>query len=227
MATAIEHGERLGAVSQSVSGRDVKEVESGTLSETLAGAGALALAILALIGVIPNVLAPIAAIAAGVALLTGGGAIAARALSFAQRGQRQQVRRQILGGLGMEAFTGAAGAVLGLLALLGISPMTLLPVAGIVLGTSLLMASGALTRLEGLFNSMTAESEHETSHRTLYLATGSDFLVGIGAIVLGILALAGYSPMVLSLVALISIGAAALMSGSTLAIRFVALFGWS
>jgi hypothetical protein len=223
MATAVEQSERLRTGSHTQEATSLREVETGTLSETLSGAGALALAILALIGVIPSVLGPVAAIAAGVALVTGGGSIAARALTLVGSRSRYDVRRQIVGGLGMEAVTGAGGAVLGLLALLGISPVTLLPVAGIVLGTSLLMASGALTRLEGLLNE--TNTGHETSHRTLYVATGSDFLVGIGAIVLGILALAGYSPVTLSLVALLSIGAAVLMSGSTLTVRFLALFG--
>jgi hypothetical protein len=224
MATVVEHGEAMHSGSRSLETHSFKEVETGTVSESISGAGALALAILALIGVIPSVLGPIAVIAAGLALLAGGGAIAARALDLVGTGQPREVRRQILGGLGMEALTGGAGGVLGLLALLGISPMTLLPVAGIVLGTSLLMASGALTRLESLINTIPA-SEHETSHRSVYVATSSDFLVGLGAIVLGILALAGYSPITLSLVAVISIGAAVLMSGSTLAVRFAATFG--
>ena len=54
---------------------------------------------------------------------------------------------------------------------------------------------------------------------TLYAASGSEALIGAGAIVLGILALAGFSPIVLILVALLAVGASILLAGSAVAGR--------
>lgn len=198
----------------------VHEVESGSLAESIAAAGGVALAILGIIGVLPVVLGSIATIAVGVALFLGGGAIASRSLKVAHSG----VRRQIVGGLGMEALAGLSGAVLGLLALLGISPLALLSVAAIVLGSALIMASAATTRLESALARI--EAEPGSSHEAVYVASGSDLLVGAGAVVLGILALTGHDPLMLSLIAVLGIGAAGMLSGSTMAARFFALFGY-
>jgi uncharacterized membrane protein HdeD (DUF308 family) len=59
----------------------------------------------------------------------------------------------------------------------------------------------------------------------LTAAGGWESLVGIGAIVLGILALTGHVPMTLTLVAMLSVGAAILVSGSVLASRLFGMFG--
>lgn len=204
----------------------IHTVETGSFAETIAGAGAVALAILAIIGVLPIVLGAIATMAVGVGLFLGGGSIAARTRQIDPTPRGRAVRRQIMGGLGMEALAGASGAVLGLLALLGINSLTLLSVAAIVLGGALLMASAATSRLEADLDRMAASGEHHMSHEAVYVASGSDFLVGIGAIVLGILALTGWAPLTLSLVAMLAVGAAGMLNGSSLAVRFFALFGY-
>src|SRR5581483_6760774 len=120
-----------------------KEVEGGSVGEALTGAAALVLGILGVIGISPPVLASIGAMCAGVALLLGGGSIAAEAReAFRSRGQ-SPMRNSVLAGVGLESMAGIAGASLGLLALLGVSRITLLAVAVLVFGTALLMASGA------------------------------------------------------------------------------------
>ena len=47
----------------------------------------------------------------------------------------------------MESLTGAAGVVLGILALVGAGATTLLPIAAILYGAGLLVGSGAATRV--------------------------------------------------------------------------------
>lgn len=204
----------------------VREIESGSTTEAIGGAAAIVLAILGLIGVLPTVLASIAAIAVGVALIMAGGAIAARFSRVLAGPEPARVRREIIGGMGMEALTGLAGLVLGLLALLGVAPLTLLPIASIVLGAALLMASGAMARLEELvhWEAERTAPPQRTTHDAVYVATGSEVLVGVGAIVLGILALSGTNPLTLSLIAMLGIGASVLLSGSALAARFFGLF---
>jgi len=201
-------------------------MESGSFAESLAGAAGVVLAILGIIGLLPTVLGAISAIAVGIGLFLGGGVIAARSkqLDIGLRGQNE--RRQILGGLGVEALAGASGAVLGLLSLLGIAPVTLLAVSAIVLGGALLMASAATARLESAIGrTMGPAQSNETAHEAIYVASGSDFLVGAGAVILGILALAGHAPITLVLVAMLSVGAAGMLSGSTFAARVFTMFG--
>ncbi len=210
-----------------ISASTVHELEGGSFAETIAGAGGVTLAILAIIGVLPMVLGSIAVIAVGVGLFLGGGSIAARSAQLEKGPGGKQARRQIMAGLGMEALAGASGAVLGLLALLGISSLTLMGVAAIVLGGALLLASAATARLETDLSRMTSsEAPHQTSHEAVSLAAGSDFLVGAGAIVLGILSLTGWAPLTLALVAMLGVGAAGMLNGSALAVRFFAMFGY-
>jgi hypothetical protein len=201
-----------------------REIEGGSTTEAVGGAAAIVLAILALLGVLPTVLASVASIAIGVGLVVAGGAIAARYERILAAPESPGARREIVGGMGMEAFAGVAALVLGILALLGLSPMTLLAIAAIAAGAGLLMASGSMARLESLVRWETAHDMAAKMHDTVYASAGSEVLIGVGAIVLGILALTGNDPLTLVLVALLSIGASLLMSGSTIAGRFFSMF---
>lgn len=202
----------------------VREIEGGSTTEAIGGAAAIVLAILGLLGVLPTVLASIASIAIGVGLIVAGGAIAARYERVLAGPEPSTTRREIAGGMGMEAFAGVAAVVLGVLALLGLSPLTLLAISAIAAGAGLLMASGSMARLESLVRWETAHDTTSKLHDTVYASAGSEVLIGVGAIVLGILALTGRDPLTLVLVALLSIGASLLVSGSTIAGRFFSMF---
>ncbi len=111
-------------------------------------------------------------------------------------------------GLGttIELVGGAGGIVLGILALVGIIPLTLLAVAVIVVAGTLMLAT---TRPAQDWGDKTREAM-----RVAVLSTvGVQVFVGAGAIVLGILALNDYYPLTLSLVAFLAMGAAALLVG--------------
>jgi hypothetical protein len=202
----------------------VREIEGGSTTEAIGGAAAIVLAILGLLGVLPTALASIASIAIGVGLIVAGGAIAARYERVLAAPETTTARREVVGGMGMEAFAGVAALVLGILALLGVSPITLLSISAIAAGAGLLMASGSMARLESLVRWETAHDVESKLRDTVYAASGSEVLIGVGALVLGILALTGTDPLTLVLVALLSIGASLLVSGSTLAGRFFSMF---
>ena len=134
----------------------------------------------------------------------------------------------------MESLAGFAAIVLGLLSLLGIHSGVMLAAAVIVLGCALLLASGAIARLTTLplrepfgtaeqarqaEHAHHAEHEHYMVRDALYAASGSEALIGAGAIVLGILSLSGIAPMALILVALLAVGASILVAGSSVAGR--------
>jgi hypothetical protein len=196
----------------------LRDLERGSMGGALAGAGSLVLGILGLIGLLPQVLDSIAVIAAGVALLIGGAAIVARYSNLAGLPQSRKVGA---GGMEVVAFAGVAGVALGILALLGVAAETLLSIAPIALGAALIVESSALTRLDAAISKVSSKSDIEVVN----VASGSDIVVGIGGMVLGILALSGVDPLTLSLIAMLSIGAAITFSGSSLAGRLFALFG--
>jgi hypothetical protein len=192
----------------------VRDVEKGSVGETIAGAGAIVLAILGLIGLVPGALDSIAVIAAGFGILVGSTALATRYRQVLGRAAARHL--EIGGGLGTTALGGLAGITLGILALLGVSQLELVSIAPIVMGGALLIASAATARFE-----QTAASKHGEDF--VYVASGADSLVGAGAIVLGILALSGSAPLTLSLVALIAIGCATFMSGTSVASQMFAM----
>ncbi|MCG3161199.1 MAG: hypothetical protein JMDDDDMK_02322 [Acidobacteria bacterium] len=203
----------------------IEEAGGGSVVESIGGVGALVLSILGLVGFIPISMASIASIAAGGALLIGGGTMASQ-YSHIFGGARQSLSRNIIGGgMAMESLGGVAAIVLGILALLGIHPIVLLSASAIVLGCSLLLASGAMAKLTAMPIRESAgpgsypEHTHYIMRDTLYAASGSEALIGAGAIVLGILALAGFSPVTLILVALLAVGASILLAGSAVAGR--------
>lgn len=199
-------------------------VEGASTGEAIAGAAAVVLGILGLIGLYPGVLDSIACIAAGAGLLLAGAAIAGRFSRLTAFVEGSRPRQEVTGSLGMEALAGAAGVVLGILALLGVGTISLLSIAAIVLGAGLIMAGGARSRLETLSHMHTV-GESRAMQDVVYVSSGSDVLVGVGTIVLGILALSGIAPLTLTLISMLAIGAAILLGGSTIAARVFSNFG--
>src|SRR5262245_22170361 len=204
--------------------RAIEEVGGGSVVESIGGIGALVLSILGLIGFLPITMASIASIAAGGALLIGGGTLASQYKRIFSGARPRLSHSLIGGGMAMESLAGFAAIVLGLLSLLGIHSGVLVAASVIVLGCALLLASGAISRLTTLpirepfgTTEQAQQVEHERflARDALYAASGSEALIGAGAIVLGILSLSGIAPLALILVALLAIGASILVAGSS------------
>lgn len=156
----------------------MKRMTGELMGELIGALAVIALTIAGLaIGGFSSVLPAIATIIFGAALLVEDGV-------FAGTGAIGRGEWTTTGFLG-----GVTGIVLGILALLGAVPGTLIAAATIVFGATLLF--GHLT--EGSF--------------------GGRALVGVAAIVLGILAVVGLSQLTLVLVALLSLGVMELMVG--------------
>lgn len=200
-----------------------KAVAGGSLTEALCGAGTLVLAIIGLAGVLPGYLASIATIVFGVALLAHGSAIAARysRLTHETAPFELDTRTELGGGMGALLLGGAAGIVLGILAVLGLIPATLIPTAVILYGASLLIGSAASIDLSTLGEPHVGGRFAHDTRRATVAATGTQALAGIAAIVLGILVLIGLAPLALTFVALIVLGGAVLLTGSALSTRMV------
>jgi hypothetical protein len=171
-------------------------------------------------------LAAIAMIALGVGLLAGGAALSRRYVGGMPTAAASRARQEIVGALGMQALAGIAAIVLGVLALLRVNPAVLLGVGVLVLGGALLAAGGAMARLARSARWLRPEANRYSDAENWYPATGWwEAEVGIGAVVLGILALTGHSPLVLTLVALLCVGAALLVGGTLIAARLFSYFG--
>lgn len=163
------------SVHASVETTVVKRMTEGLLGRAIGAVALIVLAIAGLAGAWSTPIAAIATIVFGATFLVEGGYFS-----------RTQGRGELAG---TEFLGGLTGVILGVLALLGIAPPTLLAAAVIVFGAALLFGHLA----DGAF--------------------GSYSLVAIGAIVLGVLAVVGLSAITLVLVALLALGAMELFTG--------------
>lgn len=221
--------------------RRMLEVESGgAAAEAVGGLAVIVISILGLVGLAPEPLAAIAGIIFGVAILAQGSTIAAEYYSLYSRlsgGALGTV--ELGGGMTVEVMAGGAAIVLGILALLGMAPEILLPALVITAGGSLILAAGAVQRLNNL--KLTAAEPQGTAQRVMHVATSGaaagQLLAGIAAIVLGIIALASMPTMgtavaasatatwlTLTLVGLLVLGTSVAMSGGSLAGRLFEMF---
>jgi hypothetical protein len=125
---------------------------------------------------------------------------------------------------------GAASIVLGILALVGVVPLTMLACAAIVGGATLVLAAGTTSRLASYRYGAAArldDTQRQLLRESVSASAGADVLAGLGGIVLGILALANVGPvhvmLTLSIVAALALGAALFLTGTTVGARMAAL----
>lgn len=198
--------------------KQLSEVAAGGSSVgAIAGATSAVLAIIGLAGAYPFLMTTVAAIVLGAGLFTEGTSLGA-ALA---RIDRQSVfdDNAVASGFAFQGLAGAAGIVLGILALIGVLPAVLIPVAVITIGSS--MAFGGPSRAELNLSVLELGGASTTARRAATQAVHASgsllTLVGIGAITLGILALVRVPPIgTLVLVALLALGCALLLGDSAL-----------
>jgi hypothetical protein len=198
----------------------------GGLVDAIGGAATIILAIVALSGVSQSLLGAIATIIFGAALLILGGTMLTEFTKLmAPPGAVAGTAEEVVGGGGLSSLflVGAAGIVLGVLSLIGISAQTLTAAAVIAFGGALLLSSNSVWHLYRAKQASYRAAAAGTLSRTEFLAgemaSGSavlQCLSGLAAIVLGIIAVTGTNPEVLTLVGLLVLGATVLLTGSTL-----------
>lgn len=215
---AIEHADEL---------RSAKFVLGGSLSEGIAGCAVVVLTLLGLSGIMPALMLPVATIVMGAALLLEGGEVSARfSKLIAETGHDRLDAAELGKGMTSELVGGIAGLLLGILSLLTQYPMYLVPVAVIVYGGTLMFGSGMTVRLNAL--ELECEEENTKFKRIAYeamnAAAGVEFLLGLSAVVLGIIALTGLFTTVLSLVALLLVGVTGFLTGAAVSSRVLSIF---
>jgi hypothetical protein len=198
----------------------VETAVSGSIVQAVGGVATIVLGILGLANVAESYLVPIEAILFGAVLLIYGSTMAFEHVQ-AVSATAPTAAAQLGSGVSAVFLAGAAGIVLGILGLLGIHPDVLVPAGVIVYGSALVLSSNATPPLHARAGETAGEA---LSSQMLFGAAGAQALIGLAAIVLGILALAGTNPAVLTLVAFLALGASVLISGSALTGAMTTMF---
>lgn len=185
-------------------------IEGGVGLEAAAGAATVALAILALAGVVPADLMAIAVIVGGAGLLIRGASVGSRIRRLMARTRDQLEEVELVTGIGAEAVAGIGGVVLGILALIGLDPGVLVAAAVVAFGAALFIGAGSKRATTAALRS----SDSSTARVVAEGDAGAEILIGLGVAVLGILALISVGPAAtLSLVGLLALGGGMLLDG--------------
>ncbi len=195
----------------------------GGLADAIGGIATVVLAILALAGVHREIILPIAVIVFGAALLIQGGTMLSEYASiiFPASSIGASSEQFGVGSLSTLFLVGVAGIVLGILALLGISAEILTAIAVIAFGSALILTSNAVRHLYMLQSSANRSGVPRAGTELLAgeMASGSagvQMLAGLASLVLGILAVLEINHDILTLAALIVLGATVILTGSAL-----------
>lgn len=197
----------------------------GLLSEGAAGIAAIVLAVIALAGISAATLASIVTIVIGVGLMVQAFNSAAENSRAAGLGAVNAQPMEVGGEVMVDCLTGITGIILGILALVGINAVHLVPAALIVFGGALLLAGTSQMRPRATPIASTVGGQVQiVSNQGSTAAGGMEIMIGIAAIVLGILSLIFMASWVLVLVGFIAIGAAMLMVSATFSGAVARLF---
>jgi len=194
--------------------------------EAIAGIAVIVLTILGLAQVVPVFLVAIAAIIAGVALLAQGAAVAQEYARLLTARGDVAVPLGNSSAWSLALLAGAAGVVLGILALLHVSPVELVAIAVISYGGGLIISGGPTAQI-GMLKAIGSTTDDRVRRMAAEAASTSMIsqgMVGLGAVVLGILALANFASLTLILIALLSVGVFLLANGSAMSGFLLSVF---
>jgi hypothetical protein len=196
----------------------------GSFGEAIAGLATVVLAIIGLAGGLPVYMAAIATIVIGVGLVLEGGALAAR---FTNALGTAQTRIDLSGGMSAEVLGGFTGIILGILSLVGLVPLILTAVSAIVFGAVLVLSCRTASRLNtAVIDGMTGmrETSRAVARELVNGAAGMQALIGLAGVILGILAVVGVARLDLTLVALLVLGVAVVLTGTAVGSRMLSMF---
>jgi hypothetical protein len=206
--------------------RTVETLLGGTIGGGIIALAGVVLAIIGLASNYPRWLLGAATIAVGISFLIEGAAIASRLAELVHESTSGRVEMSELGtGVTGETLAGIVGIVLGILGSLNVYPTVVLSVAAIVYGAGLILGAGANIRINELMvvhQEDTAAARHAIRQAVL-ATTGLQVFIGLAAVTLGIIALASNYPITLSLVAMLLIAGAFVLSNTAIAGRLMSV----
>lgn len=198
--------------------------------QAMIGVGVATIAILGLAHLTPVIFAAVATIAVGTAMLFQGGMISARYRVATSEQEGSEYGRKVRGWaqVGVMYLAGIAGIALGILSLLGFVPNVLIPAALVSLGISLLFGGAVNARLNARDMAHLAgeaeKQEMELLRERGLFSAGVQSVAGVGAVGLGVLALAMVFPIELSLIAVLALGFGLFLNGAVIS-RMMQVFG--
>lgn len=196
-------------------------VETGSGFELFCGAIAILLGVLGLAGYYEIYLAAGATVAVGFAMLAQGSTIATRWRRAVHLADTERTERL---GMTTEMFGGLVLIVLGVLAVLGVEPVTLLAAASLVIGVALLLGGPTQPSFVPVPSGV-SPVHWEVQRGPGRTSAGVMVMAGLAAVVLGLSALLEWGPAIpLVLVAMACTGAALVLTGGTLATRIAHRF---
>jgi hypothetical protein len=194
----------------------------GGFIDAAGGIASVVLAIVGLAGTASETMVAIAVIIFGAALLIQGGTLLSEYARVMYPPGDSPAAGEFGGGsLSAVFLAGAAGIVLGILALLGLNATILTAAAIIAFGAALVLSSNSVWHLHMLKRSALAAETKTPGSEILAneMAFGSaslQALAGLAGVVLGIIGLAGSHTVTLTLIALLALGGTLILTGSTL-----------
>ncbi len=206
--------------------RTARILAGGGFAEAVGGAVAVILSIVALSGMYTALLLPIAAICIGFALLVEGAAIASRFRDLLQETGSRMELGELGGGLSAEFVGGVTGVVMGVLALIGVAPLTLMSVTAIIFGVATLLGAAATWAQRWPMVSARESDERVRLllRQAVSTASALEVLSGLAALLLGILGLTPIGTVSLPLAAFLIVGLAILLSGTIVGTKMSAAF---
>ncbi len=196
-----------------ISTTTAREVAGGSAAEAIGAIAVIALSIIGLVGLLSAELAAIATIILGASFLVEGWVLGStHRMAVTQSGFFSQSAQA--GGVSAQGLGGLAGIVLGILGLFQHGSEVLLGAAVLVFGATLLLRSWASFYPTLWLATPSQITSSATSMQFSASGWSGLVLVGVGAMVLGILAIVGLAPLTLVLVGLLSLGAAFLFGGT-------------
>jgi cation transporter-like permease len=180
------------------------------------------LAIAGLAGVYPLTLLSLSAIGIGVCFLLDGAAVVRRISTSLREATEGKTQMMELGpGTTGETLAGITGIALGLLGLFGVVPVVLMLCAAIVFGAALAIGSRTRSYMHKIM--LTRRQEASISRNAVsqivLLTTGLQVLLGLAAFALGIIGLGDAAPLTLSLVAMLVVAVALVLTSPALVSR--------
>lgn len=197
-------------------------VKKGSMVSGAASLLAVIFILMAMGNIWPRFMIPVSILAISIAFVSQGGTIAARFSDLLPETSRRRSDVSRLGvGLSVEVAGGIITGILGILVLLNVMPTILAPAALLVFGITMIVSSGVVFWFDSLLTGRSGEyrSYGAAGHEAIMASGGLQFILGLAAFILGIMSLAGISPVLMANIGLLSVGFSELITGSAMTAR--------
>ncbi len=192
-----------------------------SLAQGIMGGLVIVLTVIGLFNISPELMLPASAVVIGAAFLLEGEALSARVSRLLSRTDNDLRDEQPRVGARAEFVAGIAGVALGFLALWGWYPLVTVPIAAVLYGSALIFDSGLTARVNDIENQASGAPVCFTRMvcETMASASGIEFLLGLSAGILGVIALTGMDAVRTGLAALLVIGISSFINGTAIIFR--------